>query len=832
MKFLKAVLLASLMFSSFAMGDENVSADCDQSQTSPLSQNPLDGIAPNCLARRIESSTPQEYLRNDQSVCDCIDRYPLATLLNSNVPPARTKPAEINQPFVDVVEEEVVEASEIPPSRANVQCITFIEFNSFREMPTDNDFFSSLPTGAFNLSDWRKEDLIRRYDIAPANERRIIESRLEFLHRNALLSALMDGVPGPTLPNMRQKQEEAFQILKRLAPAAGSSCASTPNQCIEESQRSGAYANYRRELAAFMDNDDFVTKLDTVWNENIMRLVNIDTERIARNEFPLNNAEDLYSYMNITTPELMGECIGPDSPATCYETFPTYCRGLRTTVANISRNQPLPGTSIDNRIMVENNFNGWTGGFERFNNQICNTPHQNSAGQSLTFFQYKAQQCPGGERNSSACSDRTQLLSQYLEAFPAPDDSEASNRAAFGRSLDSDPVIQAAEATLFAGNRTVMAKENALRFSIKESYPTISKDVLLSLKANAQSPSASSGKSSTGTSSSAVLSPGYISPFNPIGQAAAATPSRVRKDYVQDESRTPDVDTFRSSATRDYYRPFDMDTSFYDNAPLRAQPDNRRTLNQGGEINPQQPVIPQQAQVSPVASSRGSVDRTPASVSGGGRVSTGGGSSAAAAAPEAVRGNSSGGRRAIIEVTPRRGSAGRGGRSPASASQVESTPQNFDFRPVIPVEVNESLLTSAITDPQVLANDPGIMDKVNSSTEQVVRLGLRVAGSNEDTVVYAIKEASGVRFSLTPPTAAAQRIAPTLRDNEMNLRVVDQTSYIEIRRNPASLLQNQELLRTARSFNGDVVRIFMYSPEGERTEMFFNKRLNDVTLRN
>ncbi|MES2528474.1 MAG: hypothetical protein V4598_15430 [Bdellovibrionota bacterium] len=831
MKFFQAVLLASFLFSSFAMGDENVSPDCEQQQTSPLTQNPLEGIAPNCLADRPASFDPVMIFQTDQRVCNCIDRFPLATLMASQPTPVEEVPVEEIPDVLPQTEEEIADPEGIDPKMVNQHCVARREFDSHLAMPIDEEFFKSIPE-TFNASDWTMEGLVREYDSGTAATRAKVVSRMSFLNRNPTVRGLLEAFPTERFPNVRVKQAELFAILRRLAPATGSNCSSTPHGCWEEMHRSGAYNSFREDLANFLDSEDVARGLGAFMMENGSASIRADREDERLGRPNLNTPADLYINTNIASPALNG-CTGKDATPDCYSLFPDYCRKVRTVAERMARNEPLNGRSMFNQLDYQDSRNASYEGYDNFNNLICNTPYQNASGQSATFFQFRAQQCPANQSSNPVCSDRNQLLSQYFSQYPRPEDDAAFPRTVFMRSLTSNPVIAAVEARLYNANLIVRSSSDKFANILGKSPAAISSARLQTLITAANTSSGrSQGRTSGSTSSAASFSPGFVAPVNPIGQSSAVIPSRVRRDYVSDESRTPDADTYRSSATREYYRPFDTDTSFYDNTPLRRPADERRNFNQNSDANPEQPFIPQQAQNISPPSSGGSVERSSASVSGGGRLPSGGGSSSSAAAPEAVRGNSSGGRRSLIEVTPRRSSGNRSGRVPASGSQDQTTPQNFDFRPVIPVEINQSLLKTALTNPQVLANDQSIMEKVNSSTEQVVRLGLRVAGSNEDTVVYAIKEASGVRFSLVPPTATTQRIAPTLRDNEMNLRVVDQIAYTEIRRNPASLLQNDELLRTARTFSGDVIRIYMYSPEGQRTEMFFNKRLNDVTLRN
>ncbi len=659
MMVLKAVLLASLIFSSLAMGDDPVTPECELNNQ-PLTENPLAGIAPSCLVQRPMSTTPQEYFQNDQRVCDCIDRSPLTSLITPRSTTSDTTEVEEGDVFVN---EEII-ASEIPPSRVNDQCITFMEFSSHREMPRENEFFTTIPTGTFNPSDWRAEDLIRQYDTAPANARPGIEERLRFLHRNSQIEALMSAETGPAFPDAREKQIELFNLLKTLSPPSGSNCSSTPHGCLEEMQRSGAYNNFRQSLANLMNDPVLANKIEDASDARILRLVRQDERNVERGQFPLNTVEDLYAFMNIASPELIGNCAGPEADAECYENFPVYCRGLRTVATNIERNQSLPGVSVDNRILIENNMNTWTEGFERFNTQICNTPHQNSAGQSLTFFQYKNQQCPANQSTTPLCSDRQQLVSQYLAAFPGPDDSEAYNRFSFGFYLHKDPVSVAAEASLFLGNRSVMAKESSQRFSQQLNSPTIPKATMQGLITAAKVSSSTTSRSST--TSSASLSPGINAPLNPIGSTSGASGSansRFQNNRNDNPFPNSNSDTFRSSALRDLTRPIDYNEFSDEPAPfpLRRPEERRVNNNQIADGNSQQTPIPQRPELSQPQFSGGQTQTAPSSGPGNRRAISGGGggSGVSSSAPDAPQVSSSGGRRSIIEVSPRRGSGSR-----------------------------------------------------------------------------------------------------------------------------------------------------------------------------
>ncbi len=838
MKFLIAALLASVIFSSLAMGDDPATPECEISNQ-PLTENPLAGIAPTCLAERPQTRDAQAMFQNDQRVCNCIDRFPLATLL-AQVSPEESV-SEETVPEETISEEETVlpevtaqmlydqDPENIPSDKINQQCVSRVEFDSHMQMPLEEDFFTSIPA-TFNQSDWTMEGLISKYDSGTPAARAEAVARMTFLTRNPTLKGFLEATPTSNFPNAREKQNELFSLIRTLAPANGSRCSSTPHGCWEEMNRSGAYRRFRERLADLLDNEEVTKGLNEFMMTNGSSSIRADKEDERLGRPILNTPEDLYINTNAVEPQIFG-CAGDSAVPECYQLFPAYCRKVRTVAERMARNQPLPGRSIMNRIDVRNSDDLSHEGFENFNNLVCNSPYQNAAGQSATFFQFRSQRCPAGQTTNSACADRKLLLTQFLSEFPNPDNDTTFPRTAFIRSLSSDPINLAVEARLYNANR--IARISTDRFETKAgNFPAAISSARMQTLIGASNVSrASSGRTSSSSSSS---SPGVVPPLrSSAGQSAAADSTRSGVTSRRSDFRESIPDpAFRPGSRRDFSSSTDDDDSFDEELPVRRrQPETSINNNQNRVQNPQpeDDTDPQQAQISQPTSSTDGQSRSAPSVSGGGRSTSGRGSTISSVAPETPQVSSSGGRRQLIEVTPRRGSGGGSSRSPAS--QDVSTSSGTDLRPVIPVEVNQALLTNALTDPQILLNDPGIMERVNSSAEEVVRIGLRVPGSNEDTVVYAIKESGGVRFSLVPPSETSpQNPAQILRPNEMNLRVVDQTSYSEISRDPQSLMANTELISTARTIEGGIVRMNIISPTGETKVIYLDKRTDQLRI--
>ena len=159
---------------------------------------------------------------------------------------------------------------------------------------------------------------------------------------------------------------------------------------------------------------------------------------------------------------------------------------------------------------------------------------------------------------------------------------------------------------------------------------------------------------------------------------------------------------------------------------------------------------------------------------------------------------------------------------PAKISPVISSGET---RAVIPVQTNENILSQALNNPQVLANDQSIMQKVADSTDSVVRLGLRSDSTSEDIVVYATKTNGLVQFSFTPPEVEDPGRAPAsiLGQNEMNVSLVPDIFSV-VSKNPDRLNSYEEVLRNAMSLPGDVVRMNINSPTGENLTVYLDKR--------
>lgn len=738
------------------------------------------------------------------------------------------------------------------------QCVTFRDYSTQRAIPEDNSFFEDIAAmSSFKEEDWDLEKLQDKYNSGNAQERTRIEARLKFLSRNSMIASLfyLTGSDVASQNKLVLRQLQFFNILKNLSKAPSSTCSETPGACKTEALESGAVERFRNEMGQFMAQPDVAEMLSASTDSSYL-LLRGEVSEMNRPLSEITNEtdtpEDFFNNQILRDPRFREGCAGASAPATCYEVLAPYCSEFlamkQRSVA--PKNFADVYSALENEEIVHGSLLQDSPGFQEFNNQMCNTQRYNGNGGSKSFFEFRASVCPPGNTQSS-CQDNRQLMSRFLAEYP-------------GTSVASGTSRSFSEYLRTTGQGVALAVRDIQAIRPQASSQNFNQ--IVKVKAGG---SLFNGVFKTQTVNVATLKPLSFQPVSgqrKTSPASAVSPAATTSaDVAAVQGRESNMDRLRSELS-------DLRTTIQNRRNQQAtRPDievPQRTFAERADISPvddeqtspavrreqsqRQDNFPspssfqrqQRAQILPTVN-----PVTPRSPEGNPRAQTsdqpetrsslgnqGGGSSDVPPPVSSGSGVSGGGsRQPIVEVSPRIGNVGGGGgggsssgRSPASVSSPEA-PTSFDYRPVIPVTLNEQKLQQALTNPQSLADDQAIMEKVNASSESVVRLGLRIAGGSEDTVVYAIKEGGSVRFSLeNPSTRPITR--PVLNANEMNIRVPDQTMFSRIQSDPSNLRNYEDIVRAATELPGQVVRMNVISASGENLTVYLDKRRSVPTF--
>ncbi len=714
---------------------------------------------------------------------------------------------------------------------SNTQCVTYLEYSSQRELPYDNSFFTFLQSASFNASDWKIDDLRLAYDSATEEARPAILSRMIFLSRNPQFQGLLNASPTTEFPAevINRRQREFFNLLKTLAPPANSQCGGRANGCWEEVQRNGSYPQFKQNADTFLRTNE-VTDIVSMQSRDLYRqeIIRI-SDNLQTESGMVFSPEGYFSYLEAQNPDLAFGCSGTNVSSSCYERFTMHCfqvRAINTRIINgIKRNgadviRELISEQITHgRLDPQQNMN-----FETFNDMVCKHRYSNPAGEQLSFFEYRSRSCPGNGNDLPECSDRRRLLHRFTAEFRSGGEvAEQSIRNGFGESLTTRTLASVSRTQIEAANR-ITETPRELRARFNGGYPTVSpQGQLVPFVPGRTSNTTSVASSSSNVAGTAPLvSSAPVSAATSGSDAAASSsenrsarqPSRQDRSFnetspsTNSESRIPE----RSQNSAD---PF---------ASLRR---TSRNLPLAPVLQPQ--VIPAERTVVPDRSPASAVERTAASLVPG--VATALATRTETPAPSPTSEASAvpvASGRPLVQVAPRRRS------NAFNQNALLDIYQNADRRvtpvvstdnaPVIPVRTNDDILSRALNDPQILATDASIMDKVASSDETVVRLGLRSAADDEDIVVYATKTEGKVQFSFVAPEINNPARAPaSLGENEMNVRLVPDI-YSQVARNPDRLKNYEEVMRNAMNLPGDVVRMNIVSPSGESQTFYLDKR--------
>ncbi len=854
--------------------------NCEQE---PVVRTPLDQVVPQCMANRRQTRDPVELIAQDLNVCKCLEDgnalFPEAlTPQNSTDEQTRSLQAlsrstannqalsaiagsssqrnlesrlivgtgemrgRIATPVPDSVlsrlspekressmpriSDSITQVDTIPESRRDNQCVTYMEYSAQRELPYDNSFFAFLgSTSTFREDDWKVETLRAAYDATTnVEQRRSIVARMVFLSRNPQYSALFRAqtVEGVTPAVIAAKKTELFNIMRRLAPASGSNCAATENLCWREAQGSGAYREFSQAAETFLLNNDVVDIVSaqsaTDYEAEVVRLSS-DT-RVP------TTARGYSDYLQSEQQDIAFGCSGPSAEASCYERFALHCNRVRRISSRAAQSNSLSGSEIIEELTSAQKVHGLLNpnqnmNFESFNDLVCLQNYQNASGESSNFFAFRTRVCSGASP-APECSDRRQLVGRFLREYNVGTDAADLNvRAGFADALGRPRFLAVSQIQVDAVNR-ITETPRELRARFNGGYPSISPTgqlVPAQPSSSSRTPAVADQSSRSSSSSSAALADTQ----RPADSRSAQTSeSRERAP----ERRRPQSDT--SEFDDSSRQPIRQPQAEFSGSPMRRSP----TLPVIQPQTPQQPVAstptPERRPAS-TSEQDDNRDQRPGPTPGLSQVSvqTGGGSSVASG-----EGNQrSAGAQPIIEMPRRRSSRSQAKMNDALLQKYENVSvdpatrvqQELLNRPAVPVSVTPEIISSVVNDPAVLASQESVLQAVNASSEQVVKLSLETEGGSP-VVVYASKENGGVTFSFTPPVPAASDRSPaSLGDNEMNVRL-QSGIYQQVRDNPSALSGFDNVVRSAMSLPGDVVRLNILSEGSDPISVYVDKR--------
>jgi hypothetical protein len=341
----------------------------------------------------------------------------------------------------------------IPAPRPN-QCVMPAEFVSYRQMPRDRHVFAELARGNFDHREWDHRRLREEYDelMARPVEKRMrsrdriekLKGKLRFLARNPhirnILAADVEHVDElltatGTTPEVRNQTLAVFRDTEKLGQmklqlfntlrSLTEGCAD-PSSCF----RGERLARYNRQLREFFMNPDagLVAKVEND-KEMFLQLNNFATRATTRQESnELTHRGLLAGFVRETGLRDPASCsAGVPNAVECLQVYSVYCRHLSARLPLLRANfitDPVLVNDLDadepNEFNLDINTNVE---FQRFNEEVCNTPRRRSASlteRPLTFNQYREERC----RNSSdkICRQGPHMISllreQFLREFP------------------------------------------------------------------------------------------------------------------------------------------------------------------------------------------------------------------------------------------------------------------------------------------------------------------------------------------------------------------------------------------------------------------------------
>lgn len=725
------------------------------------------------------------------------------------------------------ISDGMASVNDIPESSRDTQCVTYLEYSAQREVPYDNSFFSFLAsTTTFNESDWKIESLQSAYDAtSEASVRQSILARMTFLSRNSRLASLFRASPseGITQDVLNARKRELFNIIRRLAPASGSSCANTPNGCWREAQSAGNYNQYSNETEQFLLRDDVTDIISAQSTRDYLTTINrVSTG--AHGSVP-STARGYADYLQAQRQEIIFSCAGPSAPADCYDRFAGHCSQVRRIHKDGLKAVAETGAEVIQELTAAEQVHGLLNpeqnmNFDSFNDMICLQNYQNAAGETSNYFNYRNRMC-SGETPAPECEDRRALLARFLREYDAGGEAaQLGIRAGFADALKR-PNFQTVTIAQIEAYNQISGSPRALRAQYGGGYPTVSP----------------TGQILPPASASGTLRPATGAALAATPVSGAITPNAATTTVEPSETRRGPASLGENAQTSAIAQPGPSSSSVGASAsaprPLPLLPsDSTRPRT---PLPPLPTLTPPQPNPSPAPSSNREPERerdTSPRLASSSIVSSPtpspstGGPAQLSAAP------AGGGAAPIVEVPARRRTRSAGSLSAALLEKYGNSPQDPVTRfqqelirsPAIPLEMAPETIANIINDPSVLQADQTVMDIINASDQPVVKLSLE-NDSEAPLVVYATKTPEGVTFGFTPPPppSATSRAPASLGENEMNVRLQDQI-YQQVLTDPASLAEYDNVVRSAMSLPGDVVRLNVISPGKDSISVYVDKR--------
>lgn len=836
-------------------------------------------IIPTCLLRRAISTTPEQLITNDLKVCNCIKgsnhifldyvKSPTRTeqlksekerllenasvraandsliqatsfskdetsleisLLTYGGQEARKLTKDLSpQEGVHVPPPEILKAlteiNEISEENNSWQCVTYQEYSVQRQIPAENEFFQLLKnTTSFVPAEWNFTALRQRFDAAPDEEKEIIRLKLTFLTRNPIFKAIFSSVPSERFNAslITRKQNELFSIIQGLKPSSSSSCLSLPNGCWAELHRNGAFNRYNDAVSGYITSNE-VIDLSSAYNAQEYRA---ELQRImSQGEVLIDSIptdpEGYFRYIQTANTEIASSCSGSTADPSCYTKFQQHCSYITAIDQRVRSGLKRSSRDISNMLTEDASLHASMNPernplFRNFNDNICLQPLSNTAGEALTYFQYKDKHCQGATPLPE-CSDRQQLLGRYLrEHNSGGNDAERNLREGFANVVSDANFIEVSEVQIAAANN-ISETPSELRARFGNRFPSISPTGSLvsainrSVASSSSSQLNSSDNSSSDTSNSGSTGTTSVS-SNYSGGSASARSDIVTpyKGYSGKETTSVNVST--ESSKIESVKPSSTGGSVLSEALLESSEVTSFTspsIIQGSSDSVRTNKVDQtKREVAPlVKTGGGGVVRRPETTStsdlGGKSISqTGGGGGAALG----KSGKSSGTRGLFFKYNLDR-----------EGNEIKP---EFAIVPVKPsealqVEVPRNQLERIRNNPNALILDRSDMNEIFASPDKEVKLILK-SENGEDLIVYAIKDSSGgVSFSLNPSLNGR---SPASTNGIVRVEV-DAELYENIVSNPDIFLnQKSELIQNIQKQDGESI-LQLVSP-GKRARSY------------
>lgn len=347
-------------------------------------------------------------------------------------------------------------------SSSSNQCISPRDFLAFKQLPSHNQFYAGLAQAtSFVPEDWNYQNLQSEFsrlagtadinmieggiELSPEQERaRIIMFRMKFLNRNPLYKSLfMSPTSGENSQIVQEAQQKLFaSIKKNLTPPAGACDVANREDrgCYRSIASSSGMALLKNEtLSIFRDPTLAQVITDTAlaeWNrriENLPRLLNYNDN---------NGRVFLMEAAGLPPRSEDLDCGDPNNLDRCLENFKAYCPSVNALKEHqesyerlypgLFQSQNFERGLVDDFNTNEASSNNADPGFRELNQSICGserfsgtTPETKS-----DFNTFKQAHCLSNP-TAPVCTDpendsaRTQLVSDYLKAFPSVFNSES-----------------------------------------------------------------------------------------------------------------------------------------------------------------------------------------------------------------------------------------------------------------------------------------------------------------------------------------------------------------------------------------------------------------------